>query len=370
MKIIAIYIFKGILKFIYFFLKLIPINKRKIVFISRQADEINLDFKMLKEEIAKRDKEIKMVFLCKRMKKGLLNNLGYFFTILRQMFNLATSKVAIIDSYIIPVCILNHKKDLFILQIWHSIGKIKKSGYQTLDTKSGRNGKIAMLMGMHKNYDKIIAGGEAFDPFYEAGFKVKKDKLLHYGLPRIDYLLNNEENLREKIYEKYPEFKNRKIVYYAPTFRTYEVNGPKLMFDKYNKKDFILIVRGHPNQKIEIASSEIYECLEFRSTELLTIADYVITDYSSICLEAAILNKKLLFYLYDYDKYMSENGINLDASKILPSCAFENIEDIFKIIKEDSYDNKAYQEFRRKYLPKKLGNSTKLIVNYIMKKVR
>ena len=369
MKILCLYTFKFFLKVIYFFLKLLPTNAKKIVFISRQTDDVNTDFKMIKEEIEKRDQNIKMVFLCKRIPKKPLKSLLYFFTILRQMYYLATSRLAIIDSYCIPVCILKHKKTLFVLQIWHSIGKIKKSGYQTLDTSSGRSSKIAKIMCMHQNYDKILAGGEAFDPFYEAGFKVKKDKLLHYGLPRIDYLLNNEKKLKKEIYEKYPQFKNKKIVYYAPTFRTYEVDGPKKMFDNYNEKDFILIVRGHPNQKIEIDSSKIYECLEFKSTELLTVADYVITDYSSICLEAAILNKKLLFYIYDYAKYMSENGINLDASKVLPSCAFKNIENIFEIIKEDKYDDKAYQEFRKKYLPKKLGNSTKLIVDYIMEKV-
>lgn len=369
MKMIAIYLFKAFLKFIYFFLKLIPTNNKKIVFISRQSDEINLDFKMIQEEIQRRNKNIKMVFLCKRMKKGLLNQALYLFTILRQMQALATSKVAIIDSYIVPVCILKHKKSLFVLQIWHSIGKIKKSGYQTLDTSSGRSSKIAKLMCMHKNYDKIIAGGEAFDEFYEKGFNVGKDKLLHYGLPRIDYLLNNEQKLKQEILKKYPEFKNHKIVYYAPTFRTYDVNGPKEMLNNYNKKDFILIVRGHPNQRLNIDYSKVYECLEFKSTELLTIADYVITDYSSICLEAAILNKRVLFYVYDHDKYMSKNGINLDTYKILPSCSSKDIKDLFKIIKEDKYDNKAYQEFRKKYLPKKLGNSTKLIVDYIMKKV-
>lgn len=369
MKIIAIYIFKGTLKFIYFFLKLFPTNKRKIVFISRQSDEINLDFEMLKKEIEKRHKNIKMIFLCNRIKKGFLNEIGYCFIILRQMFNLATSKVAIIDSYIIPVCILNHKKSLFVLQIWHSIGKIKKSGYQTLDTKSGRNSKVAKIMNMHKNYDKIIAGGEAFDEFYQKGFNVKKDKLLHYGLPRIDYLLKNEERIKIEILNKYPNFKNKKIVYYVPTFRKYQVNGLEEMIKNYNPKDFILIVRGHPNQKLNIDHSKVYECLEFKSTELLTIADYVITDYSSICLEAAVLNKKILFYTYDHDKYISENGINLDALKILPSLASRNIKDLFKIIKENKYDDKAYQKFRKKYLPKNLGNSTKLIVSYIMKKV-
>ena len=67
---------------------------------------------------------------------------------------------------------------------------------------------------------------------------------------------------------------------------------------------------------------------------------------------------------------MNENGINLDAYKVLPSCASKNIKDIFKIIKTDSYDKLAYQEFRKKYLPEKLGESTKLIVDYIMKKIK
>ncbi len=369
MKTILIKLFKTLLKFIYFFLKLLPTNNKKIVFISRQTNDINIDFSMIRDEIKERDKSIKMVFLCKRIGNSVFDKLLYFFTILRQMFHLATSKVAIIDSYSIPVCILKHKNSLIVLQIWHSIGKIKKSGYQSLDTKSGRSSKIAKLMCMHKNYTNIIAGGSAFDKFYEEGFNVKKDVLLHYGLPRIDYLLNNEKKFKEEVLKKYPEFKNKKIVYYVPTFRTYDVDGPLKMFKEYNKKDFILIVRGHPNQPLEFDHNTIYECPGFKNIELLTVADYVITDYSSICLEAAILNKKVLFYTYDYDKYMSENGINLDAKKVLPTCTSDNIKDLFKIINNDSYDIKAYVKFREKYLPKRLGCSTKLIVDYIIKNI-
>ena len=322
MKVLLIHIFKAVLKIIYFFLKLLP------------------------------------------------TSIKFFFLTLKQMYHLATSKIAIIDSYCIPVCILKHKKSLFVLQIWHSIGKIKKSGYQSLDTTSGRSKQMANLMCMHKNYDAILAGGESFDEFYEAGFNVKKDILLHFGLPRIDYLLDNEKNLKKEIYKKYPEFKNKKIVYYAPTFRTYEVDGPKKLLKECEKEDFILIVRGHPNQKIDISKSKAYECPEFKSTELLTVADYVITDYSSICLEAAILNKKVLFYVYDYDKYMKDNGINLDAYKVLPTCSSKRVKDLIEIIRKNNYDNKAYQEFRKKYLPKKLGKSTELITDYIIKKMK
>lgn len=365
-------VFKLILKTIYAILKLFPTNNNKIVFISRQTDYIHIDFEMIKKEIEKRDKNIEMVFLCKRIGKKLKDKLLYAFEILRQMYHLATSKMAIIDSYCIPVCILKHKKTLKVLQIWHSIGKIKKSGYQTLDTISGRSSKSAKLLCMHKNYDAIIAGGEAFDKFYEEGFNVKKDVLLNYGLPRIDYILQNEENAKKKFFTKYPELKNKKIVYYAPTFRTYDVKGPQILINKYNPKDFALIITCHPNQKLEINKEGIYllSLKEFDVADLLHVCDYIIADYGSISLEAAILKKKTLYYLYDYEEYMTKNGLNLDPKKSMPTCSFETIEPIFDIINKDNYDIKALENFIKKYLPQKLGQSTKLIVDFIMNHVK
>lgn len=370
MKLVFIYIFKLLLRFIYFFLKLIPVNYKKITFISRQSNDLNIDFKLIKEELEKRDKNLKLVFICKRLEKGLINKISYLFVLLRQMYHLATSKVVILDSYCIPVSVLKHKKSLFILQIWHSIGKIKKSGYQTLDTPSGRNGDIARAMCMHKNYDAIIAGGAAFDKFYEEGFNVDKSILLHYGLPRIDYLINSQEKLSKEIYIKYPEFKNKKIVLYAPTFRTYDVDGLSKLIDNYNPNDFILIVKPHKNQNLIINNKSVYTCNDFSSIDLLTVADYVITDYSSIALEASVLNKKVLFYVFDYDKYMNDNGLNIDFYKLLPRCSSKNIDELFKIIKKDEYDNDSYQKFRKKYLPNDLGNSTKLITDLVIDKLK
>ena len=197
-----------------------------------------------------------MIFLCKRMKKGIKGYVDYVLELFKQMYHLSTSKMAIIDSYCIPVCVLKHKKSLKVLQIWHSIGKIKKSGYQSLDTESGRSSKMAKAMCMHKNYDAIIAGGDAFNKFYEEGFNVSKDVLLNYGLPRIDHIIETSKNKNKKVFEKFPELKGKKIVYYAPTFRTYDVDGPQKLLDAYNPKEFALIITCHPNQKIDV--NEVY----------------------------------------------------------------------------------------------------------------
>ena len=72
-----IYILKATLKFIYSFLKLLPTNNKKVVFISRQSDDISLDFKVMADEITKLDKDYEIVFLCKKMNNKFIKNFNY-----------------------------------------------------------------------------------------------------------------------------------------------------------------------------------------------------------------------------------------------------------------------------------------------------
>lgn len=368
------YIYRFHLEIIYFFLKLFPINKNKITFLSRQVDSESLDFKMIREPLEKEGYKTKV--LCKRMGKGLKNKIIYNFHIYKQMYHIATSKVCVIDSYIIPISVLKHKKKLYVLQIWHSIGKIKKSGYQTIGSKNSKNPfdfennvKTVKIMKMHNNYDNIIAGGKSFNPFYCAGFNCSEDKLLNYGLPRIDELINNEKINKDRINKDYPITKKKPNVIFLPTFRKYEVNElcsftKGFNFDKYN-----LIIRCHPNQKIDFNDDRVLNIEGYTTIDLLSIADYVITDYSAVALEASILNRKILYYTFDHDKYMKLNGLNLDPEKSMPNECYRNKEELFKAL-DKKYNDKEYQEFRKKYLPRELGNSTKLITEVIIKHMK
>ena len=40
----------------------------------------------------------------------------------------------------------------------------------------------------------------------------------------------------------------------------------------------------------------------FSTFDMLRTVDYVITDYSALAIDACVLNKKLLLYVYDYEK--------------------------------------------------------------------
>ena len=370
----------GILKFFmgltYFFFKLLP-TRKKIVFISRQSDAVPLDFQLLGEEISLRDNDVKIVFLCKRMRSSLSGYFSYLFTLIDQMFHLATSRVCILDSYCIPVSLLTHKSDLFILQLWHAIGKMKKSGHQTIEKRQARHWmdfenqpRVVEKMNMHGNYDRIVAGAEFFHPFYLETFRTTEERLLNYGLPRIDHIIQSEESNREKIFKKYPQFLGKKVVLYAPTFKPYDDEGPKQMVEEFLDKDLILVVAIHPKQNLSYeveAHHNIYRCEDFTIVDLLAACDYLVTDYSAVCLEAAIISKKLLFFLNDHARYLESTGLNLDPMRAMESCCFDQASTIYEVIATDNYDNEALERFRKNYLPRELGTSTKKIVDYLEK---
>lgn len=368
--VIGAYILVFLLKALYPFFKIFPINKNKILFLSRQSNKLTLDFKLIQEELKKQNNNLHIVTICKRVKKKLKDYFIFGYYLLKSMYHLATSKICVIDSYWPTVSVLKHKKDLKVIQIWHSIGKIKKSGYQTLGKEGGRNKKVAEILKMHKNYDLVIAGGANFNPFYCESMGISEDKILNIGLPRIDFLIKTEEENKKRVYEKYPEFKNKdkKIILYAPTFRRTNTNGLHELIKNIDFDKYILLVKEHMNQKLDINSTKVYTCDEFSAIELLSVCDYLITDYSAIALEAAILDKKTYYYLHDYEEYLEKNGLNIDLFKEMPGCTFKSAKDLMESINKDKYNTEAFSEYKRKYLPKNLGNSTKLLVELILKK--
>ena len=104
-----------------------------------------------------------------------------------QLYHLATSRVCIIDGYNIAVSVLNHKSELKIFQIWHSLGAIKKFGYQTLNTVKSK--KTAKIFKMHNNYDYITCSSNDMIKYFSKSFNYERNNFVPIGLPRIDYLL-------------------------------------------------------------------------------------------------------------------------------------------------------------------------------------
>ena len=365
---IAVILLRWILNFIYFFMKLLPTNKNKVLFLSRQSNTPTEDFMFLEARLRELKPELKTVMITKRADKSFSDLFVFALQTLGSMFHLATASVCVLDSYWPAVSMLKHKDSLAVIQIWHAMGKIKKSGYQSLDKGLGRSSMIAHEMRMHRNYDVIIAGGKAFNPFYCASFGVDESVLYNVGLPRMDMLRENTEKCRRQFYDAYPELEGEKIVLYAPTFRKGQILDPKPIVDAFDFNGHQqLIIKRHPNQRLnEENLGQAMTCDEVPTSTVLSVCNCVITDYSAITIEAAILKKPVYFYLFDYEDYLSRNGLNVLLSDEFPDSVFTSPDKLFDSIENGTYDFDNYKRFCEKYLPDQSGRATDKIAALII----
>lgn len=355
-----------LLKIIYVPIKLLK-TKNKVVYISRQFNNPTLDFVLLKNEIEKLDNNVQNVFLTKRIEKGFLNAIAYIFHMLKQMYHIATAKIVVVDTYCIVVSVLKHKKRTKIIQIWHALGAIKKFGYQTIDKNSGNSKEMAEVMCMHKNYDFVLCSSNITKQYYCEAFNINEEKIKYIGMPRIDYILQKKN--ADKIYEKYPKLKEKINVLYVPTFR----KGKKIKLNKliknFDTSKYNLIIKLHPldHKQYNYKPKEgvIFEN-EFKSYDLLEIADKIITDYSSLSIEVALLNKPIYFYTYDIDDYKKDPGLNFnfeeeEIGKYMAKTSSELLQ-----LLEKNYDYEALKKFKNKYITINNTNCTNQLARYIL----
>lgn len=364
-----------VLRFVYSLFKLFPVKKR-IVMISRQSDKVPFEFQMLKKEIENRENHVQTIILCKTLGravdgaqlKSLLRSTAYLPHMFVQMYYLATSRVAILDSYCITASLLKHRKTLKIVQMWHSMGTMKLFGWSVLNKEEGNSCKIAEAMKMHANYDYYIASSPAYQEHLAKGFHCSSKKAKIFPLPRYDLLKDDafQNQKRKEIYQVYPQLKDKKVIVYCPTFRKDEslMSSALQRLEEVIPQGYCLVVKLHPLSKLKIMSKQSLCDAQFTTMEMLSVADYVISDYSCVIYEAAVLNIPLSFYIFDFGQYEESRGFAIDYMNELPGIISTDPKEIMKHICRDDFDRKELQQFANKYVCKS-EHATADIVDFL-----
>ncbi|MCL2324114.1 MAG: CDP-glycerol glycerophosphotransferase family protein [Actinomycetia bacterium] len=360
----------AILNGIYSVIKIVVPTRRKITMASRQSGKPGIDFQLLAREFALQEDAPEVVMLCKMLDRSLPGMISYGFHMLRQMYHFAGSSVVILDSYCILASIGKHKSDLVIIQMWHSMGTMKKFGHTTLGTNEGSTERLAHAMRMHANYNYIFASSEAYSEDLAAGFGCAAAKAVIKPLPHLDLLTSKEYALetRAKIYESLGDLSDKKTILYCPTFRKDERGLSKAIaalvdtidYDRYN-----LVIKLHPLSKVTPDDPRAIIPDAFSTFEMLFVADAVISDYSCIIYEAGVLDIPLYFYCFDYEKYEQMRGLTFDYLHECPGVVSPDISEILKAIDEVAYDKGYLRTFINTYI-RMTPTATKDIVDLVM----
>lgn len=351
------------MRIIYFFIKIIFRQKNIITMISRQSNNISVDFKLLSEKIES-NKKYKVVILTKKLNPGFRNKISYLFHMFKQMYYLSISKCVILDSYCITVSVLKHKKNLVVIQIWHAMGSLKKFGFSVLETDPSTSAfsktmspdkkvKLSNIMKMHRGYDYIFTSCKTSLPYFAEAFNYPLGNMIIMPLPVVDLLNSSDykKKMNNKVKNEIKMMKKKKNIVYVPTFRPEEKEEYiQSLIDSINYEKYNLIIKLHPLTKLHNYDNRVIWDKKFSSLDIMIASDYIITDYSAIVYEAALLDKPIFFYTYDYDSYVSKRNFYIDYKREMPGTIEADAKKIINLIETENYSIDKIRRFRKKYI--------------------
>lgn len=358
-------------------LSVMKAKAKRVSIISRESDSKTLDVAMLEAELLKRG--VRVTVLSKLLTKDKsLKALGYAGHVLRQEAAILASDAVVLDTYCIPASMIPHRKGTKVVQIWHALGAIKKFGWQTVGKEGGSSEKVARLMKMHKGYDFVVSPSDITAEYFCEAFKADRSRVVKYGLPRIDYIKSVSsgelhDELRSRILSRYPQLNNvRKTVLYAPTFRRGKAVDVKSLLDAFDAEKYNIAVKLHPlyrgdaSEAAEARANVIYD-EDFSSYDWLSVADIIISDYSSFVIESTLADKPLYIYAYDLEDYKTNTGLNIDfAKEPIAPYVFRSADELAAAAGKDDYDLNALQAFRDRYIDINTEDCTAALADFIV----
>lgn len=214
------------------------------------------------------------------------------------------------------------------------------------------------------------------------GFKARKESFLECGRPCSDQLFHASEDDHLKMRKKLGIPSNKKVILYAPTWRdsidggnTYTIKPP-IDFSYWQKElgdEFVILFRAHhiTTSVLDVTFNDFVRDVSGYPSinELMIASDILISDYSAVLMDFAILERPVLCFAYDYEEYIKERGTYFEIDDKLPNKSCRTEKELIERIKDLDYDgeSKKAATFRRKFIQYG-GNATECAVKELFKK--
>ena len=279
------------------------------------------------------------------------------------------SKYWIVNGWI-PIGI-RKKPGQIMIQCWHGtpLKRLRHDIDSSIQTHHRKNDLQTNEKDVSR-YDYFISPSRFASKVFNSAFKLEKYnvKTLEVGYPRHDFLYRYKKTDITRIKKTLNIPKNKKTLLYAPTWRddrrredgSYEYKS-SVDFDFLQKQlsdEFVVLFRGHSiiddtldlkkynNFIIDVSSYD-------EVNELYIVSDILITDYSSVFFDYAILGRPMIFFMYDLEHYQNDlRGFYIDL-KTLPGDIVTTEKQIISILGDLSgyvkKHRKRYSVFNNTY---------------------
>ena len=236
-----------------------------------------------------------------------------------------------------------------------------------------------------RRFTAMISSGPFTTKVYKSSFdlaSVNPDcDFWEIGYPRNDRLCNTLSEVTVKLKQEYDLPEDKQIILYAPTWRDnqyqagigYTYQG-KMDFDRLYEKfgsTHVILFRPHyfiaGDFNFEKYKGFVFDACKVNDiNDLYLISDMLVTDYSSVFFDYAVLKRPILFYMYDLADYKDKlRGFYLDLAE-LPGPIVEEMDSLIdKIVHVPEIDER-YHNFVQKYAPLEDGKASQRACEQIL----
>ncbi|MEU0353974.1 bifunctional glycosyltransferase/CDP-glycerol:glycerophosphate glycerophosphotransferase [Streptomyces cyaneofuscatus] len=235
------------------------------------------------------------------------------------------------------------------LQTWHG-SAYKRMGFDETRVRLQNAPQRERLQQAVHRFDHFLVRSEHDVATLARAYRLPEDRLLRTGYPRNDALV--AERTRTETEGRLPRpplagalgiDDHKKVVLYAPTFRGGPAAGGKqarlrLLLDvrEFAQRfgdTYTLLVRAHYLEAARLPlcppGTVIDVSRHHDVSELLALADVLVTDYSSIMFDFALLDRPVILYAPDLDTYAAERGSYFDLREKAPGPVTATQEELF-----------------------------------------
>lgn len=292
---------------------------------------------------------------------------------------MARADIIFLDDYHPFVYFVDFPSDVKIVQLWHAIGSFKTIGFSRKRANQEEHRRTSRA---HRGYTHVIVSAEVDRPHYADAFNAPIENVYATGIPRVDGFLDRDvlARNREAFFERFPQARGKRVIVFAPTFREDDIR--KATYD-FSKIDFEGIARycreagaifflkfhqythGFPGVP-EGMGDVIVSAEGIREVnDLLPAADLLITDYSSVLYEAALIDVPTVFYPYDLDYYEETRGFYEPYETFVPGPIVKTPAELVELLPWAG-DQDRIDAFKRRHFAHFDSHSSDRVVDLVL----
>lgn len=357
----------------------LPVNKKKVLFLSDIREEIGGNYLPLKALCEEAGYEV----VC-RFRGGKNDWLGRRFE-LGQCYDIATAGYIFLEDFHKDTAYMHVRRGQKLIQLWHACGAFKKFAW----SRVGGNENINIHPGYRK-YTNAIVSAEAIRENYAEAFDISLDRVGATGIPRTDIFFDQDYACaaRERLLQKYPVLQGKKVVLIAPTYRGTTLDKATYAFDQIDPwaihealgDDTVLVFKWHPAMIRSMRERKPYDWEAMSSfaldatqerdiNDFLLLADVLVTDYSSIIFEWALLDKPIIYHWFDVNEYIIGRGMYYDMDAYVYGQVSYCAEELTQALVNPQVDEEARQRFVDRFMSACDGSSAQHVFDWVFNNV-